>query len=346
MQDRLPECSEKIHHGRYTMTPDFSSELFALVSKAESIAITTHISSDGDGMVAAIALQELLRHQGGDSFIVTDGEDLARYSFLSENIKSVRFHSEMLFDLVIVLDCNSYDRLGERGKLVQDAKHRVVIDHHVVEHAPIAADLEAIDSHFVSVGALLFHLFEEQIRALDPQAIKFIADCVYVTILNDTNNFGNANTTADVFELCRDLVNCGALPHLLNMAFLKNQSAQELQYVGQSLANIRLLEDGKILFLHSDLDMAHRLGFDPEQSMSVTRYVQGVPGLTAIAYFRELKPELWKVSLRSLKLDVQSLAADFGGGGHRKASGLTIKGSLADVQAEIHQALRKAIDRS
>jgi len=346
LQDSLRKHSEKTYHGTFKMTPDFAGELFALVSKAESIAITTHTSSDGDGMVAAIALQEIFLHQGRDPIIVTDGEDLARYRFLAEKIKSVRCSPEMLFDLVIVLDCSSYDRLGERVKLVQNAKHRVVMDHHVVEHDPIEAELEAIDSHFVSVGALLFRLFEAQIRALDPKVTKFIADCVYVTILNDTNNFGNANTNADVFELCRDLVNCGVQPHQLNMAFLKNQSAQEMIYVGQSLANIRLLEDGKILFLHSDLAMAHSLGFDPDQSMSVTRYVQGVQGLTAIAYFREIKPELWKVSLRSKILDVQSLAAEFGGGGHRKASGLTIKGSLADVQAAIHKALRKAIDHS
>lgn len=79
--------------------------------------------------------------------------------------------------------------------------------------------------------------------------------------------------------------------------------------------------------------------------MSVSRQVQGVANLDAIAYFQEIKQDVWKISLRSLKLNVQEIAANLGGGGHRKASGLTLKGNLQDVQEiilkEINQALKK-----
>ena len=77
--------------------------------------------------------------------------------------------------------------------------------------------------------------------------------------------------------------------------------------------------------------------------MSVTRYVQGVAGLRAIAYFREVEPDIWKVSLRSLILDVQKIAAIHGGGGHRKASGLTLMGKLPDVQDLIQRELAQAL---
>nr|MDK2851267.1 bifunctional oligoribonuclease and phosphatase NrnA [Candidatus Cloacimonadota bacterium] len=296
-------------------------------------------------MVAAIELQELLRHKGYDSTIITDGEKLSRYSFLTQHSHFEKYQPDMVFDMVIVLDCNSYDRLGERSKLTRSAQSRVVIDHHLVEHAPIEAELEVIDPHYVSVGAMLYSLLEDEIKILKPQTRKFIAECTYVTILNDTNNFSNANTNADVFDLCRDLVTCGVQPHMLNRAFYQNNSPQEMLYLGRSLANIRLLDGGKILFLHSDLAMAKSLGIEPDQSISVTRYVQGVSGTIVIGYFKEIEPDVWKVSLRSLNLDVQSLAARYGGGGHRNAAGLTLKGTLAEVQAEMYQVLHNAISQ-
>ena len=327
------------------MTNNISSRLFALANGAKSIAITTHIHSDGDGMVTAFALQKILRLKGFASTIITDGEDLSRYSFLMENTVYEPYQEGMEYELLMVLDCNSRDRLGARGALVDKAQKIFVLDHHVPELGVITADIQVIDSHYVSAGAMLFRFFEQEIMSFEPQARKYIADAVYVTILNDTNNFSNANTHADVFELCADLVKQGARPHLLHQAFLQNQSAQEMLYIGHSLASIRLHLGDRVLFLHSDLALAEELELDTSTIMSVSRQVQGVANLDAIAYFQEIKQDVWKISLRSLKLNVQEIAANLGGGGHRKASGLTLKGNLQDVQEiilkEINQALKK-----
>ncbi|MCB5270465.1 MAG: DHH family phosphoesterase [Candidatus Cloacimonetes bacterium] len=327
------------------MTKDISNKLFALAHGAKSIAITTHIHSDGDGMVAAFAFQEILRVKGLASVIITDGEDLSRYSFLMDNAVHQAYQEGMKYELLIVLDCNGRDRLGQRAALVDAAQKVFVLDHHVPEHGVIKADLQVVDSHYVSAGAMLYRLFEQEIMSFEPEVRKFIADAVYVTILNDTNNFSNANTNAQVFELCADLTKQGAQPHFLNQAFLQNQSAQEMLYIGHSLASISLHLDKRILFLHSDIALARELNYDPASAMSVSRYVQGVANVQAIAYFQEIGKDLWKISLRSLKLNVQEIAAIHGGGGHRKASGLTLKGNLQDVQKivleDISQALKQ-----
>lgn len=325
------------------MTENFSKGFFALAQQAQNIALTTHIASDGDGMVSAIILQEILRQSGLSSTIITDGEDLSRYSFLMQNSQHRAFQGDEQFDLVIVLDCHSLERLGERSALLKHARSVVVMDHHVSEHNPIPADLTVIDHHFVSVGAIIYRLLEPQIKSLQPAIRKFIADGIYVTILNDTNNFSNANTTAEVFALCAELARDGMQAHLMHQAFLQNQSAQEMLYVGNSLANIKLYHHDQILFFHSDLALAARLKIDPSSLMSVIRYVQGVANLWAIAYFRELKKGVWKVSLRSLKINVQEIAAKYGGGGHRNAAGLTLKGTLSEVQDQILQDISAAI---
>jgi len=330
---------------RNDMKNSISNELFALAHKAKSIAITTHIHSDGDGMVAAFALQEILRIKGFASTIITDGEDLSRYSFLMDKAVHQPFAEGMQYELLMVLDCNSRDRLGPRAALVDAAEMLFVLDHHVPEHGVISADLQLIDPHYVSAGAMIFRLFERDIMGFEPSARKFISEAVYVTILNDTNNFSNANTRAEVFQLCACLARQGAQPHLLHQAFLQNQSPQEMLYVGHSLASIRLHLEDRVLFLHSDLALAKDLNYDPASAMSVSRYVQGVANLSALAYFQEVQQEVWKISLRSLKLNVQEIAASHGGGGHRKASGLTLKGNLQEVQDIILKELSQAIKK-
>ena len=327
------------------MTDNISSRLFALASGAKSIAITTHMHSDGDGMVAAFALQEILRNKRFASTIITDGEDLSRYSFLMDNAMHQPYQEGMQYELLMVLDCNSRDRLGQRAPLVDAAQKIFVLDHHVPEHGIIKADLQLIDPYYVSAGAMIFRLFERTIMSFEPEVRKFIADAVYVTILNDTNNFSNANTHAEVFELCADLTRAGAQPQLLHKAFLQNQSPQEMLYIGHSLTSIRLHLQDRILFLHSDISLAQELKLDTSTIMSVTRYVQGVANLDGIAYFQELEPDIWKVSLRSLKLNVQAIAAKHGGGGHQKASGLTLKGNLQDVQKIILEEFTQAFKK-
>ncbi|MDD2505962.1 MAG: bifunctional oligoribonuclease/PAP phosphatase NrnA [Candidatus Cloacimonetes bacterium] len=324
------------------MNKDISSDFFALVKEAESIALTTHIHSDGDGMVTCFALQEIMKASGFDSTIVTDGEELDRYAFLMRYTKVQAFHEDMDFGLVIVLDCNSYDRIGNRHTLLDKARKVAVLDHHMIEHNHIPADLQLVDYSYPSVGALIWRSMRETIQKLNPAVRKYVADCVYVSILNDSNNFSNANTNATMFEISAELAQEGIKAHELHMAYLQNHSAKEMLYVGRSLSTIRLFEDGKYLFLHSDKALAEELDVDPSAYMSVTRWVQGISGLSAIAYFREDEPGMWKISLRSLILDMHEVAARHGGGGHRQASGLTLMGSLQEVQEVILHDLKQA----
>ncbi len=328
------------------MENNFSNLLFVLLSKAKSIALTTHLNSDGDGMVALFALQEILWQKGLDSTIISDGEDLARYDFLMHKAKVLPFEESMQYDATIVVDCNSYDRLGQRRALVDRADNVAIIDHHILEHNPIEGDLLHIDYRQVSVGAMVWQLFEDEIKSYEPDLRNFIARCTYVSILNDTNNFVNANSKKDVFELAAKLCDEGIEPHVLNREFFHNYSANEILYNGRTLSTLTMELDGRVLFLYSDYALAQSLNYDPENKMSVVRHVQGVAEAEGVIYCQEKSPDVWKVSLRSLILNVQEIAARFGGGGHRRASGLTIEGSLAKVKETLLREFEKALEEA
>ena len=320
---------------------DLYSDMMAILEPGLSIAITTHVESDGDGMVAAFALQHLLELDGLKAPIISDGEELIQYSFLGSKARVVTYTDQMSFDALIVLDCNSMDRLGNRAELVNKANHVIVIDHHVLEHNPIPASLQYIDTSFSSVGALLYTMYESRIDSLSSADRVYIAECIYTTLLNDTNNFVNANTDAEVFDMAAKLVRHGANPHRLYFKFLQNNSINEMAYIGDALSHIEVHE-GNILFLHSDYAAKQRLQVNPEDFKQATRYVQGVRGLTALVYFREDEPGQWKISLRALHLDVQKIAALHKGGGHRQAAGCRLQGSLEEVKATILQDIQRA----
>ncbi len=310
---------------------DFLSALQA----ASEIGITTHINPDGDGFCAALAMQYFLLHLEKGSVIYIDpSTDLERYRHLMNGAKVQDYEAAPdRLDLLIVLDCNSYDRLGERSALVHCAKQCFLLDHHLLEHNPIKADFSYIDPSYASVGAMLFEMLQDDISDM-PEAERIpIANCIYTTILNDTNNFANANTDALTFRISAALQDLGIKAHKLYQQFFLNHTPEEMRYVGQTLATIGLHFDRRILLMHSSLAMSKENSLDPESLMSVTRWVQGVAGITAIVYLREDAPETFKVSLRSPLLDVNRIAIKYGGGGHRSASGCTIHGTLEAVSA-------------
>lgn len=309
------------------------NEILQILKKAKKIAITTHVESDGDGLVAAFALQYLLKLKGYESIIISDGEDLAQYSFLGKTPLVEAYNPNHSFDTLLILDLNSPDRLGERHSLLASAQNLVVIDHHLPEKHSIPAAVFCVDSSFVSVGAMLYQLFAEEIATLEAADRKYIADCVYVTLLNDTNNFINANTDPATFRLAAELVEAGAQPFYLYKQFMLNNSAGEMRYIGGTLATIELELDGQILSMYSTFELRQQCGVNPEDFKQATRYVQGVRNLKGLVYFREDAPGEWKLSLRSVPVNVQQIAAKYGGGGHRQAAGCSIKGSLSEIKA-------------
>lgn len=309
------------------------------------IGIMSHVNPDGDGLCASLALQRLLLRLSYASSIVVDEGNLDRFAFLMQDSTIELYRPELNYDMVIVLDCNSGGRLGMRQALLESATTIILLDHHERENGVIPAQFSYIDPAYVSVGAILFELFKEDIRQLDEKDRKHIAACLYTTILNDTNNFTNANVNPEVFRVAGEITALGIAPHLIYKEYFLNHSAYEMRYVGEVLSTIELHLDERILFMHSSLEMLERNALGSEEVLSITRWVQGVKGLDVIVYFREEAPELFKLSLRSLKLDVNLIALKFGGGGHKNAAGCHINGSLDSIKAQIKELLVNSLEK-
>lgn len=313
------------------------------IQVSDSIAIMSHVEPDGDGFCASLALQQFLKSHHRESEIIVDDANLERFEFLMEGANLSVFQTGMRYDLLFILDCNSYSRIGKREELVGTADYTILIDHHVPENGVIATDFSFVDTSASSVGAILFRALAEDIMVL-PENIRIpIANCLYVTILNDTNNFTNANTDSEVFQISRELSDCGISASTLYKSFFLNHEALEMRYIGEVLSTIELYDKERILYMESTLEMQHRNNLNADSIMSITRWVQGVKGVAVIVYLREEATNLYKLSLRSPSLDVNALAAQYGGGGHRSASGAVVSGELQSIKSELLQKLSQAL---
>lgn len=311
-----------------------------------SVGIMSHVEPDGDGFCASVALQRFLREWDIESEILVDPDSkLERFDTLMQDAKLQIFDGSQAYDLLIILDCNSYSRINARAEAVKNSRKVILVDHHVPENEVIETDYSFVDTNAVSAGAILFDALKDEIRALSPKARISVASCIYVSILNDTNNFINSNTNSRVFRLSAELADLGISPAQIYKRFFLNHAALEMRFVGEVLSTIELHHGGRILIMHSTLQMQRQNDLDAESIMNITRWVQGVRDIDIVAYFREDKPGEYKLSLRSPWVDVNAVAASYGGGGHKSASGATLQGSLESLKTDLLNKLTTAMNK-
>jgi len=226
--------------------------------------------------------------------------------------------------------------------LVRKAEKVFVLDHHEVHDDMIDCDCSWIESHAVCTGWMLQEMFRDIIDKMSEEDKLFVGMCLYTTLLNDTNNFTNANTDKHAYELASSILNYGVIPHLVYRLFMLSRTPAEMKLVGQVLSTIENYDEGRILFMHSTNAMLAENDLDKEATSNLTRWVQNLKGVETIVYYREEEANLYRLSLRSKIINVHAIAVKYNGGGHLQASGCNIKGSLPELKKlmleEIHSA--------
>ncbi|MCF7911322.1 MAG: DHH family phosphoesterase [Candidatus Cloacimonetes bacterium] len=317
--------------------------LLAHCRQPGKIAILTHKNPDGDGLAAALALQDILLKSGFANDIVLEEPAANELDFLQVKDKVIVFQSDMEYKILILVDCHEPERTGKCAVLAEKASVLIAIDHH---------EPQELNNHWyyyikpdqVSAGAIIFTTFRSEIASMPPVRRRYVADCLYTTILNDTDGFMNSNTDAEVFRICAQLTEMGVIPHLLMEAFLLNNSPAKLRFIGEALSSIETYHDDTILFLHTTLDQLAANGLSQEDTSKITRWVKGSTGVKAFIYAREISPDNYRLSLRSAAINCNAICAKFGGGGHISASGCSIQLPFADMKKTIIDEVKKQLN--
>lgn len=314
------------------------------IASARDILLTSHANPDGDAIGSELGLAGVLRSLGKRVVIWNFHPVPPVYAALpgAAGITIGETPPEGFpdhFDLAIVLECPTPDRTGLESAL---AKLPIVnIDHHLGNAG--YGEATWIDTSRPAVGVMVHDLA----AALGVRLDADVANCLLVALVTDTGGFRFANATPQAFESAARLLRDGADIETVSRWLYESQPEGAVRLLGELLATLRRHHGGRIATAHLTRVMFERAGAAPGDSEGLIDTPRSIDGVDAVALFREVERDAWKVSLRSRgAIDVQAVARGFGGGGHRNASGCRLDGALTEVEQRILAALVAACEES
>jgi len=309
--------------------------ILEMLGRGERFLVCSHSRPDGDAVGSMLAMGMLLDAMGKRADLVTADRIPSVYRSLpgADAIRCVmRVHGP--YDAAIVLECDSLDRTRLRGL---DPFYLVNIDHHATGRA--FAQLNWIDRDAASVGELVYRL----IQAAGVHPTPAMAKCLYTTILTDTGGFCYGATRASTFALAAELARAGADPVRIAQEIYYSAAMSRYLLLGAALASLK--REGRLAWLSvSHQDMVRTCAAE-EDCEGIVNYAISLAGVEAAAFLRELPEGRIRISLRSKgRVDVASLAAIMGGGGHENAAGVTLDGPIERALQEILTQLQPAVE--
>jgi phosphoesterase RecJ-like protein len=326
------------------MPLDWSS-FVDLVHRHQRYLLTTHVRPDGDGLGSMLALADALEQRGKAVQMVVASVLPPRYDFLDPSRRIRRFElpgeAYRNADLAIVLDTGTWNQLGDFGTFLRTLNvPKVVIDHH-----PTQDDLGAtrfVDTTAEATGRLAY----EAITALGGPLAPASAHCLFVALAMDTGWFRHDNTTPATFDLAGRLVAAGARPTAAYEALFEQNTLARLRLTGLVLSRLKVEHGGRTCHTEIRKEDYTATGAVPQDSEDLVNYTRSVAGVEVGLLFMEQPRGGVKVSLRARRLDVGRIAEQFGGGGHRLASGVTLPTTLDEARLRVLAAVAAALDAS
>ncbi|MSR73973.1 MAG: hypothetical protein EXS14_00660 [Planctomycetes bacterium] len=298
------------------------------LQEAKHVVLTTHITPDGDGFGAALALLRVLRSRGKRAEFINCSATPQNLRFLSHRGEFFVFdpllHTANLeeADVIVATDLGGSKRLGRMFEPVA-ASHaqKVLIDHHRF-HNDIF-DLPLV----VESASSSCEITHDLLRLMGVEIDFGVAEPLYVGVVNDTGSFAYDCTTPRVHRIAAELIERGVSPAKIWRELQCGQPLPKLHALGSALSSIQLECAGRLAFSVADKAVLKRLGVVPRDAFEIVNYLLRVRGVEVGVFFFPVDELRTKVSLRSAgKVDVCQLAERHGGGGHRFAAGCTVEG--------------------
>jgi bifunctional oligoribonuclease and PAP phosphatase NrnA len=308
--------------------------------------LTTHMSSDGDGIGSQLALARGLVKLGCDVAMINPTPVPENFHFLLDRSDEIVTPADMKDPrkafanaLTVVLDMGAFERLGAVLPLTRLSEGMVVVDHHRMEK--VSGVQYILDTTACATG-------EVTARILDGLRVPFdlsIAQPLYVAVHTDTGGFRYPGTTPETHRLAARLLEAGVDPQKIYTEIFERQSPVRLRLTGEVLSTLSLSPGGKVAWLHIDRPMLDRAGAQWEDADDMVNFTLQVDGVLAGFYFKELDTGMTKVSCRSRgDFAIDQFVSKWGGGGHHHAAGVRLDAKLKEAMDLIIPAATAALE--
>jgi phosphoesterase RecJ-like protein len=325
---------------RRNPTPEQAAAL-GLVREGRSFLLVGHSKPDGDCIGAQAALARGLALLGKRATIVNPDPPPPEFGYLARECAYRAYGTGPLpeHDVAVFLDFNELSRTGAmEAPLAAYASKKLVVDHHPHHGTPFW-DAAFVDVTAAATGLLVWRM----LRVLGGPIDRVVATGTFTSIVTDTGWFRDSNTDAETLEVAAELVRAGVEPAVIYAAIYQQRPASEPRAISTLLGRVEYCADGRIAIVD------HPLGDPPADALAdndpVLDILRSVARVEVVLYLREVERDVCKLSARSkTTYDVNALARRFGGGGHVKAAGATIRGRLAEVKARLIAAALEGLE--
>lgn len=310
--------------------------LLAPLTPGMTVALSTHINADGDGCGSEVALAHLLAQRGVHCRIVNPTPWPAMFEFLLEGgIENATARGAAALadiDALIVLDINDIRRVGVLAEAVGALTVPVsVIDHHVPGDTPIGGTAVA-DTTACATGELVYDLAVTAGLDLTPH----VARALYCAILTDTGSFRFSNTSPRAHAVAAMLLSAGVDPEEMYRRIYAQVTMGRMELLRDALGSLNVDAQLGLAWISVEAGVMDRYDVTSEELDGIVEHPRSIAGTRLALFFRDLGYGKVKVSFRSTgTVDVQRLARTYGGGGHAKASGALLSGSLDEVRIRV-----------
>lgn len=309
-----------------------------VLEHVKTMGIAGHIRPDGDCVGSCMGLYLYIRQWYPDIEVdvyLDNPKPVFGYIDSMENVK-MQTEGEKEYDLFVTCDVSAKDRIALAGEYFDSAKKTVCIDHHVSN--PGFADINHICGDVSSACEVLYGV-------LSPEKVnRSVATAIYTGMVHDTGVFQYSSTSPETMRIAGELMKTGFnFSKIIDESFYQKTYIQN-QVMGRVLAESIMVLDGKCIVGYLKRKEMDLYGVDGKDLDGIVSQLRLTAGVEVAIFLYEIESQTFKVSLRSNgKVDVSRVAVFFGGGGHTRAAGCDLQGSMYDVVNNITKEIEKQL---
>jgi len=311
------------------------------------IFVYPHVRLDGDCIGSAAALVAVLRNINRRSYVMLEEPIPERLAFMNipddlYRIYSSDNHNQLSQEqgLAVAVDCSDAGRMGSAGTLYEVSSSKAVLDHHVSSGE--ATGTRLVVPQAAATAELVLHI----IRIIETRTHKSllneqIANFLMVGIQSDTGRFSYQNTTPDTLRAAADLLEAGANLYLNAYHLFDLTSVERMRLISKALSGARMFYDGKMAMTAVTQEMIRDANASDYAADGLVSNLRDIEGVVASFVVRESGDGEIRVNIRSREpFDSAAFAEIFGGGGHHRAAGFSVRDSSVNevCKSIIHQA--------
>ena len=314
----------------------------ALIDKAQRILISGHISPDGDSLGSMIAMARCLVAEGKQAFAAADAKACGRLATLegTEDLVPLRKLKRKKFDLFIYVDCATPDRLPPEVRPFAEKLPTLVIDHHATSKP--ASDVAIVDPSAAAASQLVWSFITWNEWKID----RPTAEALWVGLITDSGRFAYSSTTPSTLRAACDLLKYGVRTNEINDIIYSSFSSKAIELKRRAWRSLHIWKNRKVAevsLTRDDFRDVRGKKADAEDVIDIPRQV----ARNEIALFFYQIPDRTKETRVSIRTrapwDATVIATAFGGGGHIRAAGCTIKGGMAVAKRKMRKAVRELL---